>query len=87
MILHRSSILAQKLVDEKTGPKIPHTSARMDPRRHDFNHFYNASSEFKGKEEGCINSFKAHRYYLKEACRKKKDLIDEMAVVKGQEFQ
>ena len=34
-----------------------------------------------------MNSFKAHRFYLEEAAQKRKDLIDEAAVIKGQEYQ
>lgn len=83
----QNSICSQKLTDEKTGPYLAHNSVRRDPRPSDFNHFYNANSQFKGKEEGCVNSFKAHRFYLEEAAQKRKDLIDEAAVIKGQEYQ
>ena len=83
----RNSISSQKLVDEKTGPYRPHGTARRDPRSRDFNHFYSASSEFKNKEEGSVNSFKAHRFYLEQAKQKRKDLIDEANVRKGQLYQ
>lgn len=71
--------MAQKIVDERHGPVKAHTWKSTSHRQTDFNHFYTASSAFKGKEEGCINSFKAMRYYSDEAGKRRDELLKEIA--------
>jgi hypothetical protein len=76
---HRASVMAQKLVDERHGPIKQHQWWKNTRRNNDFNHFYIAGSSFKGKDEGCINSFKAHRYYSDEAGKRRDELLKEIA--------
>ncbi len=71
--------MAQKIVDERHGPAKPNRWWSNNHRQGDFNHYYNAGSAFKGKEEGCINSFKAMRYYSDEAGKRRDELLKEIA--------
>ena len=71
--------MAQKLVDERHGAINSHNYWRYSKKTNDFNHFYISSSAFKGKDEGCINSFKAHRYYSDEAGKRRDELLREIA--------
>lgn len=74
-----TSVSAQKLVDERHGPARTFNWWKNSRRQNDFNHFYVASSAFKGKEEGCVNSFKAMRYYSDKAGKRRDELLREIA--------
>jgi hypothetical protein len=71
--------MAQKLTDERHGPIRSSQFWTHTKRMTDFNSFYMASSAFKGKGEGCVNSFKAHRYYSDEAGKRRDELLKEIA--------
>ena len=75
----RTSITAQKIVDERHGPHHTDLWWQSDRRARPFNHFYSAGSAFKGKEEGCVSSFKAARYYTEEAAKRRDQLISEVS--------
>ena len=71
--------MAQKLSDERSGAVRSNLWFKPTRRQNDFNHFYVASSAFKNKEEGFINSFKAMRYYSDEAGKRRDELLKEIA--------
>jgi len=73
-----TSISAQKIVDERHGPFRSAISTSYTHKGKDFSHFYIAHSGFKGKEEGCTNSFKAARYYLDEGKKYREQLLQEV---------
>lgn len=77
IIPNRASITAQKIVDERHGPHNTDLWWQSDRRARPFNHFYCAGSVFKGKEEACVSSFKAARYYTDEAAKRRDQLIYE----------
>mmetsp|Transcript_19683 Transcript_19683/g.24275 ORF Transcript_19683/g.24275 Transcript_19683/m.24275 type:complete len:118 (-) Transcript_19683:217-570(-) len=74
-----TSVMAQKIVDERHGPIKPHKWWQKTHEIRDFNHFYSASSAFKGKDEGFVNSFKAMKYYSDEAGKRREELLKEIA--------
>jgi len=76
--LIRTSITAQKIVDERHGPHNMDLWWQNDRRSRSFNHFYSAGSVYKGKEEGCVSSFKAARYYTEEAAKRRDQLLSEV---------
>ncbi len=71
--------MAQKMVDERHGSIKSHNWWQKTRTSGDFNNFYVASSAFKAKDEGCINSFKAMRYYSQEAGKRREQLLKEIA--------
>jgi hypothetical protein len=74
---------AQKIVDERHGPARPHQFFRVDRRARGFDHFFNAGSAYKGKEEGCCSSYKAARYYSNEAEKRRNEIMAEVAAEEG----
>mmetsp|Transcript_5700 Transcript_5700/g.8488 ORF Transcript_5700/g.8488 Transcript_5700/m.8488 type:complete len:106 (-) Transcript_5700:238-555(-) len=74
-----TSINAQKLVDERMGPVKASNQWRKTSKSRDFDHFYLGHSAFKGKDEGCSNSFKAVRYYENEGAKYRDELLKEVA--------
>lgn len=74
-----ASINAQKFVDEKMGPCKSNYWWQDNRQSRDFDHLYLAQSAFKGHDMGAVNSFKAHRYYLEEAAKRRDELLAEIA--------
>mmetsp|Transcript_20481 Transcript_20481/g.30187 ORF Transcript_20481/g.30187 Transcript_20481/m.30187 type:complete len:108 (+) Transcript_20481:71-394(+) len=74
-----TSINAQKICDEKRGPFKAYNNAAFTHKGKDFSHFYIANSSFKGKEEGCVNSFKSLRYYQDESKNYREELLKEVS--------
>eukprot|EP00565_Helicotheca_tamesis_P001952 CAMPEP_0185729012 /NCGR_PEP_ID=MMETSP1171-20130828/4418_1 /TAXON_ID=374046 /ORGANISM="Helicotheca tamensis, Strain CCMP826" /LENGTH=106 /DNA_ID=CAMNT_0028397775 /DNA_START=87 /DNA_END=407 /DNA_ORIENTATION=+ len=74
-----ASINAQKLSDERHGPHKSHLFFRNERRDKGFNNFYQANSAFKGKEAGCVNSFKSARYYMGEAAKERDAILERIA--------
>eukprot|EP00979_Chaetoceros_neogracilis_P010960 scaffold2625_cov277-Chaetoceros_neogracile.AAC.11 len=72
-----TSIAAQKLVDERRAPFKGANNAAFTHKHRDFSHFYVVNSSFKGKEEGCVNSFKSLRYYQNESRNYRDELLAE----------
>ena len=71
--------MAQKMVDERHGTMRSTNWWRKTKTSGDFSNFYISSSAFKGKDEGCINSFKAVRYYSEEAGKRREEILKEIA--------
>ena len=71
--------MAQKIVDERHGPILSKNYWQNSHERNSFDHFYLASSAFKGRDEGCINSFKTMKYYSDEAGKRRDELLKEIA--------
>mmetsp|Transcript_14984 Transcript_14984/g.18989 ORF Transcript_14984/g.18989 Transcript_14984/m.18989 type:complete len:114 (-) Transcript_14984:333-674(-) len=74
-----TSVMAQKMVDERHGSIKSDRWWQKTKTPNNFNNLYIAGSMFKGKDEGCINSFKAARYYSAEAGRRREELLKEIA--------
>jgi len=75
----RTSIAAQKIVDERHGPFKTTNISSSTRKSRDFDHFYLASSAFKGKDEGCVNSYKALRYYQNEGAKMRDEILKEVS--------
>lgn len=75
----RTSIAAQKIVDERHGPFKTTNISSSTRKARDFDHFYLASSSFKGKDEGCVNSFKAMRYYQNEGAKLRDEILKDLS--------
>jgi hypothetical protein len=78
-VINRTSIAAQKLVDERRAPFKGANNAAFTHKHRDFSHFYVVNSSFKGKEEGCVNSFKSLRYYQNESRNYRDELLAEVS--------
>ena len=61
------------------GPFKAYNNAAFTHKGKDFSHFYIANSSFKGKEEGCVNSFKSLRYYQDESKNYREELLKEVS--------
>jgi len=85
LLSNRTSINAQKITDERHGPFKSAHHVRQTHKSADFSHFYVANSSFKGKDEGCVNSFKALRYYQNEGASYRDELLKEVAAEAAQE--
>jgi hypothetical protein len=72
--LDRTSINAQKIVDETHGTHNPHLFWREERRTRGFDHFFVAHSSLKASQGGYHSSFKSARYYSDEAMEQKKEL-------------
>ena len=73
------SINAQKIVDERHGPHRANNCWQKDRRSTEFNNFYIAHSAYKSKDEGCVSSFKAMRYYTNESAKRRDELLAKLA--------
>eukprot|EP00554_Chaetoceros_debilis_P002993 CAMPEP_0194082802 /NCGR_PEP_ID=MMETSP0149-20130528/8220_1 /TAXON_ID=122233 /ORGANISM="Chaetoceros debilis, Strain MM31A-1" /LENGTH=106 /DNA_ID=CAMNT_0038765051 /DNA_START=93 /DNA_END=413 /DNA_ORIENTATION=+ len=73
-----TSIAAQKIVDERHGPFKTKLNVTTTRRSRGFDHFYLASSDFKRKDEGCVNSFKSFRYYQDQSAKYRDELLKEV---------
>ena len=80
---HRTSINAQKIVDERHGPSKPNKFWAASNKSRDFDHIYVANSMVKGKDEGAISSFKAARYYNDQSAKRRDELLAEIAAEEG----
>jgi hypothetical protein len=74
-----TAIMAQKIVDERHNTHRPNNYWQRSGSARDFDHFYVASSTFKGKDEGCVNSFKTMKYYSDESAKERDELLREIA--------
>lgn len=74
--IKRTSINAQKLVDERHGPSRRHQFWREERRSRGFDHFCVAHSSLKASEGGYRSSIKAMRYYIDEAEQKRDAILE-----------
>ncbi|GFH61826.1 hypothetical protein CTEN210_18302 [Chaetoceros tenuissimus] len=74
-----TSIAAQKICDERHGPFRSYNNVSNSRKSKDFGHLYLAQSAFKGKDEGCVNSFKSMRYYQEQSKSYRDELLKEVS--------
>lgn len=72
----RTSIDAQKIVDERHGPYRKHQFWREERRSRGFDHFCVAHSSVKASDARYVSSIKAMRYYIDEAEQKRDAILE-----------
>ena len=71
-----TAVAAQKIVDERHNPTHRYDGWwRNERRSRGGANLYVANSAYKGKEEGCVSSFKASRYYSAESAKRRDELL------------
>ena len=76
LLVFRTAVAAQKIVDERHNPTHRYDGWwRNERRSRGGANLYVANSAYKGKEEGCVSSFKASRYYSAESAKRRDELL------------
>ena len=73
---NRTSINAQKIVDERHSTHQPYQFWREERRTRGFDHFFVAHSSLKASPGGYHSSFKTVNYYIDEAEAKRDELLE-----------